>query len=174
MSARIRPYQPSDVAALFEAAVESTEAVFPWLPWCHPGYQAHEAQAWVERQVAAFAAGTEYEFVIESPAGRLLGGCGLNALDRDHRRANLGYWVRSSETGRGVASTAAREAMRWAFANTDLIRLEILAAVGNVASQRVAEKAGAVREGVLRQRLLVHGVSHDAAVFSFIRAGRAR
>ena len=50
-----------------------------------------------------------------------------------------------------------------------VIRIEILAAVGNVPSQHVAEKAGAICEGILRQRLLLHGVAHDAVVFSILR-----
>jgi len=58
---------------------------------------------------------------------------------------------------------------KWAFASTELVRLEILVAISNLPSQRVAEKAGAVREGVLRRRLLLHGVSHDAVMFSLTR-----
>ena len=45
----------------------------------------------------------------------------------------------------------------------------VVFAVSNLPSQRVAEKAGAVREGVLRRRLLLHGVSHDAVMFSLTR-----
>jgi ribosomal-protein-serine acetyltransferase len=84
--------------------------------------------------------------------------------------ANLGYWVRSSETGCGIATWAAQRLAAWAFANTDVTRLEIVAAVGNTASQAVATKAGALREGVLRARLLIHGRLHDAVLFSLIRA----
>jgi len=43
-----------------------------------------------------------------------------------------------------------------------------LAATGNHASQRVAEKAGAVREGVLRKRLLVKGQTQDAVLYSLV------
>jgi ribosomal-protein-serine acetyltransferase len=47
--------------------------------------------------------------------------------------------------------------------------LEIVVSTVNIASLRVAEKAGAVREGTLQSRLLLHGVTHDAVVFSFVR-----
>jgi len=111
---------------------------------------------------------------VEAPPEKLallkefLGGCGLNYLDRFNRRANLGYWVRASETGRGVATRAVRLLIDWAARETDLDRLEIVVALDNNASLRVAEKAGAVREGVLRHRLWIHGVAHDAAVFSIL------
>jgi RimJ/RimL family protein N-acetyltransferase len=93
----------------------------------------------------------------------------LNQIDEAHRTANLGYWVRTSAAGQGVTSQAVRLLAEWAFANTNLERLEIVAAVGNVRSQRVAEKADALREGLLRSRLYLHGQPHDAVVYSIIR-----
>jgi RimJ/RimL family protein N-acetyltransferase len=57
---------------------------------------------------------------------------------------------------------------KFGFAELGLQRIEILAAIPNIASQRVAEKAGAVREGVLRKRLLIRGVSQDAVMFSLV------
>ncbi len=165
----IRPYTLDDAPRLFEAARESTAEVYPWLPWCRPEYSLAEAQEWVEKQVRQSAERVEFPFAIVSADGRFLGGCGLNQIDPIHRRANLGYWVRTSATRRGVASAAVRQLAAWAFANTDLVRLEIVAAVGNQASLRVAEKAGAIREGIARSRLLFHGASHDAVVFSIVR-----
>ena len=58
---------------------------------------------------------------------------------------------------------------RWAFESVGLERIEIVAATGNHASQSVAERVGATREGIARKRLNVHGVQHDAVVFSLIR-----
>ena len=165
----IRPYLSGDENALFEAASESVRRIHRFLPWCRPGYTFAEAAAWVERQVAAFPAGTEYDFVIVSPSGRFLGACGLNQLDTVNRRANLGYWVRTSAMRRGVATAAVRRVVEWAFANTDLGRLEIVVSTRNAASLKVAEKAGATREGVLRRRLVLHGRPHDAVMFSFVR-----
>jgi RimJ/RimL family protein N-acetyltransferase len=72
--------------------------------------------------------------------------------------------------GRGAAVAAVRQVADWAFAQTELVRLEVVCAVGNVRSQRTAERAGAVREGVLRQRLLIHGQAHDAVMHSILRS----
>jgi RimJ/RimL family protein N-acetyltransferase len=63
---------------------------------------------------------------------------------------------------------ATRLAARFGFEQLGLQRIEIVAAVGNVPSQRVAEKAGATREGVSRKRLLIHGESLDAVLFSLV------
>jgi ribosomal-protein-serine acetyltransferase len=170
----LRAYEPEDAPALWEAARESVGEVYPWLAWCHPQYSMAEAEQWVRSRAPLAAEGREYAFAIVGADGRLLGGCGVNQINRAHRLGNLGYWVRTSATRRGVATEAVRQVADFAFGNTDLVRLEIVGAVGNDASQRVAERAGAVREGVLRQRLLVHGRPVDAVMFSLVRrAGEA-
>jgi RimJ/RimL family protein N-acetyltransferase len=140
------------------------------MPWCHPDYSIQESRQWLEIQVPAFEQGTAFEFAIVSGDGHYLGGCGLNQIDKANHRANFGFWVRSTATRRGVATAAVRLLRDWAFDNTDLIRLEVVIAEGNVASHRVAEKAGAIREGTLQRRLVLHGTVHDATTFSFTRA----
>ena len=109
--------------------------------------------------------------MIESVQGRFLGACGIDKFELENQRCNLGYWVRTSATRGGVATAAARALADWAFRSTDLVRLEILVAVGNIASRRVAAKIGAQEEGTLRSRLLLHGRYHDSILYSIIRSG---
>ena len=168
----IRPYRLDDAAALHEAAIESVWEVRPFMPWCRPDLTVDGARSWIEEQVSAFAAGRAFEFVIVAPDGRFLGGCGLTHIDEANQRANLGYWVRSSACGHGVATEAIQQLVQWTFKNTELVRLEIVVSTQNGASLRAAEKSGAVREGVLKKRLLLHGSWHDAVMLSFIRGER--
>jgi len=108
MNIRIRPYRVDDARVVVEAALESTAQAYPWMPWCHPAYALDESRSWLEAQTAAFEARTAFEFAIVSADGRYLGGCGLNQIDAVNRRANLGYWVRSTATRQGVATAAVR------------------------------------------------------------------
>jgi RimJ/RimL family protein N-acetyltransferase len=167
MSISIRPYEEADISRLYEAARESTAVIYPWLKWCHPDYSLDEARAWVLGRAEAFKSRRELEFAVVDPdrEGRFLGGVGLNAIRLT--TANLGYWVRTSERGRGVTPTAVRLLLEWAREHTTLTRVECLVAVGNSASLRVAEKVGGLRERIDHGRLLLHGVQHDAVVFSF-------
>lgn len=165
----IRAYQSEDAQALWDAARESIGEVYHWLAWCHPQYSLAEAEKWIDSRASLAALGREYTFAIVDTDGRFLGGCGLNQINRIHRLGNLGYWIRTSATRRGVATEAVRQLATFAFAKTDLVRLEIVCALGNDASQRVAERAGAVREGVLRRRLLLHGQPVDAVMYSLVR-----
>jgi ribosomal-protein-serine acetyltransferase len=165
----VRTYRDSDVDALYEAAHESIPEASLWLPWCHEKYSIEDSREFLRTRSSAAARDEWYSFGIFEPQGsRLLGGVGLNFFNRVHQLANLGYWVRTSATGRGIATSATRLVARFGFESLGLHRIEIVAALGNIASQRVAEKAGAVREGVLRQRLLIRGESQDAVMFSLV------
>jgi RimJ/RimL family protein N-acetyltransferase len=168
-SIHIRPWSEDDADALCEAVLESKVQLSPWLPWCHAQYSIEDSRSWITARLKAFPAGHDYAFGIFDEANRLLGGCGLNKISQEERMANLGYWVRSSAICCGVASSAVRLLVEWAFANTQLVRLEILASTQNISSQRAAEKAGALQEGVLRTRIFRSGKWHDCVVYSFIR-----
>lgn len=168
-SVLLRPFADDDVGRLYEAVRESIAEVSPWLSWCHQDYSIEESREFISSRARAAASEEWYSFgIFAEDTGRFLGGVGLNFINRVHRIGNLGYWVRTSAAGRGVATKAARLMARFAFEQAALHRVEILAAVPNLASQRVAEKAGAVREGVLRNRLLIGDKSQDAVLFSLI------
>jgi len=169
VTCRIRLYQDGDVEPMHAAAVESVPEMSRWLQWCHPRYSLEEARRWVAEQQRLAEEGLAYAFAVFGESGRFLGGCGINQINNANRFANLGYWVRSSETGRGVAAAAARLVADFAFRKTNLIRLEIVCAVDNVRSQRVAEKLEAVREGTLRSRLLLPNGPSDAIIYSLVR-----
>jgi ribosomal-protein-serine acetyltransferase len=110
-----------------------------------------------------------YEFAIfDAGDGAMLGGCGLNGVDKINYRANLGYWVRTGRTGQGIATAATQMLAKWGFEKLKLKRIEILVAVSNRRSLRVAEKAGAKFEGVLRNRINLNGKNEDAAMYSLI------
>ena len=105
----------------------------------------------------------------------VVGGIGVRFLsDLDDGCAEIGYWVAAEARGRGVATAATRAAARWAFgAVPELARIQLRADVENVASNRVAEKAGFTREGVLRaQRYNARlGRRADFAMWSLLARG---
>jgi len=166
---QLRPYTAEDAESLHAAVRESLAELSRWLPWAHPAYALGESREWIAAREGLAARGLEHHFAIVDDAGGYVGGCGINQINRVHRFGNLGYWVRTAATGRGAATAAVARLAEWAFRETDLVRLEIVCAVGNERSQRVAERAGAVREGLLRDRLLIHGRAHDAVMYSLTR-----
>jgi len=166
---RLRPYRADDVEPMYLAARESLAEVSPWMAWCHADHGIDDSRRWVQSRESDWKAGEEYSFVVvDATGGAPVGACGLNKFDHINRRANLGYWIRTSETGRGLATAAARLLARWGFERVGLTRIEIVAAVGNFASQRVATKLGAVHEGVLRNRCFLADGPRDAHSYSLI------
>ena len=162
----LRPCRPSDTDAVYTAVRESIDEVSKWAPWCPPDYSMLHCKPWLESRAAAWSDGKEFDFVIlDARNGAFLGGCALNNINQTHNFANLGYWIRTDRTGRDVATAAVRLVAKFGFETLGFTRLEIVAAVGNEASQRVAEKTGATREGVLRNRL----VMAKLVKFSFMR-----
>jgi len=159
-----------DVDEIFTAVRESVPELLPWMAWSHSDYERIETAEWVRSTQQAWANDTEYSFVItDRVTGAFLGTCGLNAVDRLNRWANLGYWVRTGCTRRRIATRAATLLAGCGFRDLRLDRIEIMVATPNEPSQRVAAKIGTTREGVLRRRLRVGETSYDAVVFSLIR-----
>jgi ribosomal-protein-serine acetyltransferase len=155
---------------LYEAIVESRAELSPWMEWVHPEYSIAETEQWVVRCRKAWEADSSFGFtIVEHHTSQILGGCSIT-MDRPlHRNGSIGYWIRTSRTKQGFASEAATLLAQFGFAQLGLIRIEIFVAAGNIASQRVAEKVGALREGLLRNRLLIRGQPRDAYVFSLVR-----
>lgn len=166
---RLRLPVLADAGALAAAVQASLAEVSAWMDWCGPGYDPASAASWIEATLAARERGEAFEFLMVDAGGDVLGCCGLNGVDAVNRRANLGYWVRSDVTKRGVARAAVRQLLDFAFTVTALERLEILVAVGNAPSLAVAAAIGANREGLQERRLRIHGVFHDAVSFAVLR-----
>ena len=165
----LRPYRLSDADETYQAIRESLAELSPWLPFAHEDYSIRESRDWIKKRPGEWKKGISYDFAIFDAVDRLyLGGCGLNNIDKMNRRANLGYWVRTDRTGQGIAVAATMLLAKWGFEVLKLNRIEILVAVENQRSLRVAEKVGAKREGILRNRLLIRDKAHDGMMHSLI------
>ncbi len=162
----LRPPTEADIPSVYEAAASSRNELAPWMPWCHANYNMTDAESWIRE--ATTSDSVRPFLLLDETETLCLGTCSLNSIDPRLRCANLGYWVRTSHVGRSIASAATLKVAEFAFDQLDLVRVEIVAAVGNQASQRVAEKVQATREGILRNGL-VHGDNPlDAVMFSLI------
>ncbi|MEO5715844.1 MAG: GNAT family N-acetyltransferase [Luteolibacter sp.] len=165
----IRPYQTEDIDAVYAAADESREHIAKWMGWMTPDYTRDDAEKWVGHALASWESGVAYEhLIIDAADGSVVGSCGLNHLNRVNGVCNLGYWVRASRLGEGAARQAALLLRDFGFETVGLNRLEIVVAVGNPFSRKVAESTGAVYEGILRLRLMVGEISHDSHMFAFL------
>lgn len=169
----LRPFDDGDAAAFAAAARESVATAGRWMPWCSETYGEQDALDWFAACRADAAAGTAHEFgIFDRETAAFIGGAGLNLINHQHLYGNLGYWVRQSWQGQGVAVRCVQALATHAFDALGLRRVEIVVAEGNSPSEAVAHKCGARLECVARQRLHIRSVSVPASVFSLVADAR--
>jgi len=165
----LRPFEFGEEKALHQAVHESLPELEPWMSWANEKYTNETALNFITLTRAYWSNGTLYAFAItDAKTGAIIGGCSLSHLHPVYHFCNLGYWVRSSRHGEGIAGRATQLAARFAFEKVKLIRAEIVIAVGNERSKRVAEKVGAHYEGILLNRMIVGKQVCDAHMFSLL------
>jgi RimJ/RimL family protein N-acetyltransferase len=106
---------------------------------------------------------------VDAADDRLLGSVGIDEIDWEESRCDVGYWAVAAERGRGVIPRAIRLLCGWAFDELPIQRIGIQADPENAASRRTAEKAGFTYEGVLRSWYVNKDRRHDAASYSLLR-----
>ncbi len=168
----LRPWSDVDLDAIVRRI--NDPEIGTYLDLVPQPYTPADAREWFAITAGWWEEGTSATFGIhvDSIEGAV-GGIGVRFLaDIDEGCAEVGYWVGAEARGRGVATKATRAVARWAFAAVPgLARLQLRADVQNIASNRVAEKAGFTREGVLRsQRFNARmGRRVDFAMWSLLR-----
>ncbi|BBT68276.1 hypothetical protein WP8S18E04_36600 [Aeromonas caviae] len=103
----IRPFEPADADEFVRAAHESIETVGKWMSWCSLSFARESALEWFASCDQDRAAGRAFDMgIFCATTGQLLGGAGINQLSPHHRYSNIGYWVRQSRQGYGIARQA--------------------------------------------------------------------
>lgn len=171
---QFRPFTFDDVPDFAAAVRESTSTLPAWMPWASAHYSEADAHAWIEQCRQGWEERRVFEFgIFDMASGAFVGGCGLNQFNHQHQFCNLGYWVRESFQRRGAATQAVGALSRFAFDELKLGRVEIVIGRGNTASLGAARKAGALEEGVARNRLKLGERFIDAHVLAVVPPGSA-
>ena len=164
----VRAWQLGDEAALARHA-NNREI---WLnlrdQFPHP-YTLEHAKAWVELASVESPA-THFAIVLEEAVG----GIGFDLQgDIGRQSAEIGYWLSAAHWNKGLMSAAVRAVTDYAFEQFSLTRIFAVPYDTNIASQRVLEKVGYVREGVLRRSAIKDGVVLDQVVYAMTDRDRA-
>lgn len=170
----MRIWRPADAPLLMEAISSSLAALDEWTPWVIP--EPFKVETLEERLMKFhddFHAGEHFIYAILDPQEtRVLGSAGL--YGRVGPRAfEIGYWIRTDATGRGLATQASAELMRIAFANPDIDRLEIRCEPENIASVTIPRRLGFTlresldlepKDGVARQLMVWEQLANGKAL----------
>ncbi len=161
----LRPWRDSDVRDVAKACRDPEIARWTTVP---DHYSEADARAFLLYRYDALLAGTTAPFAVVSAGDELLGSIALMRIDWQHTRGEAGYWLASWARGQGHATRALRLISRWGFTALGLGRIELFAATGNRASQSVAERAGFVREAVLRSYMRGKLAQEDMVAYGLL------
>jgi ribosomal-protein-alanine N-acetyltransferase len=135
----------------------------------HP-YELDHALAWIGNQRKEAVRGRAANFAVRlADSGRLIGCVGLRDIDRDHRQAELGFWIGREYWGQGYAREAAKAVIGYGFEVLDLNRIYAHHMARNPAAGKVLLHIGMKREGLMRQRVRKWGVFEDVVLYAILR-----
>ena len=163
----IRLVEETDLADLL--AINGDDEVTRYLPYA-TWQSLSDGQAWFKRMAALNATGTGLQFVaVEKSTGRVVATCLLFRYDEQSARAELGYVLGRAHWGRGFMHEALSALITYAFDFYALRRLEAEVDPANDPSNRLLQKLGFTREGLLRQRWFDKGSVHDTNIYGLLR-----
>jgi len=168
----IRCWDPRDAPLLKDAVDTSLDHLRPWMPWAHLEPQTIDEKIALLRSFRSrFDAGDDFVFgVFSSDEREVFGGSGLHRRVGD-RAFEIGYWLRASALGRGLATEMTAALTRVAFEICEVDRVEIRVDAGNERSLNVPRRLDYVEEARLRRRLPAASPGDppgDAVIFSMI------
>jgi len=163
----LRPFSPDDAPHLArlcaDREIASTTLLIP-----HP-YTLEDARSFIRTQTDAWEQGTAAVFAVTlRETGELLGAIGLH-LEREHHRAEVGYWIGTAHWNRGFATESVKAVVRFGFEDLGLHRIHAHHFDRNPSSGRVLLKAGFEFEGTLRDHVFKWGAYEDCRLYGIVR-----
>lgn len=170
----LRPPRTGDGPALHEALVESLPALrrhLASLPWVSAEQTPESAETYCRTGEANFLSRKDLPFLaFEKRTGALVASAGLHRTVWQTPKTEVGYWCRTTATGRGLVTEAVSALAAYAFEHIAAVRVELITDEENVASRGVAQRAGFALEGVLRsERRALDGSLRNTCVYARLR-----
>lgn len=167
---RLQRFTRRDAGTLDEGIRISLPDLNQWLPWARLDYTTGDTTAFIRESVQAWKEDRAWDYSIrlKDDPGRHLGNVSLWTVSKLGKIAEIGYWIRSDATNGGICTEAVDRLLEEAFGALGYHKVVLRIAIGNDASDRVAEKLGFTREGVLREELLIRGNWVDHSLWSLL------
>lgn len=168
----LKRFGKRDAEPLLAAVHASLPELSQWMPWAHSQYGRDDAAGFVRDSQMSWKEGRAYDFAIRRPEAteRHLGNVSIWSVSRLGRVAEIGYWTRTEDTACGIATEVTGRMLRVGFDDLNMHKINLRIAVGNKHSERVAEKLGFTREGVLREELMIQSKWVDHTLFSLLES----
>jgi RimJ/RimL family protein N-acetyltransferase len=165
---RLRRWRESDVAAIVAACSDPPVARF--IPTIPTPYTEEDAQSWLESQEPGRLAGRSLAFAIADADTDVVRGAISVRVDASTLTGSVGYWLTPSARGHGYTTVSLRLLCGWLFETFELGRIELTTDPENFPSQRVAQRCGFQKEGLLRSHMRQQhtGERRDSLMWSLL------
>ncbi len=162
----LRPWQGSDLPVLERASADEYVAEIERLP---TPFTETGGREWINRKLSLRDAGRGWAFaIVELASSEVVGGIGIR-FRHPPDAAEPGWWMIAGKRNEGLAERAGRLLCRWALTDdTGIARIQATVEPRNLASQRLLEKLGFVREGLLRSYSAWRGGRQDVFLYSLL------
>ncbi|GEK89447.1 ribosomal-protein-serine acetyltransferase [Alkalibacterium putridalgicola] len=151
---KLKEYQ--DSKKVFELIDASRDQLQQWMTWVDEVQSPDDVDKVTRRQLLQFVKKEAMHFVVLYN-GEVAGDISLKEINWSIKSAEIGYWLGSAYTGKGIMTRAVRSILDYAFDELGLHKVEIWAAEENVKSRRIPERLGFVQEGTRRDDELIGG-----------------
>ncbi len=172
----IRSPRPGDGPEMHAAIRESIEDLSLWMAWPKEHRTVDDSEASARRARVAFLQRSELRLHLYlKGTDTLVGSSGLQEIDWEVPKFEIGYWCRTKLTGRGYITEAVRGITEFAFDALGARRVEIRCDSRNLPSARVAERAGFLLEGELHNNEIgTDGTVRDTLIFALTPEHRSK
>lgn len=172
---RLRCPREGDGLVVHEAVVESLAELRAWpasLPWAMGEPSVVASESFCRDSAASFITRSALVYLAFESSGKLVAITSLHSINWHVPKFELGFWCRSSLTGRGYTKEAIGELVRYAFESLGASRVEALPDEQNMGSRAVCESVGLKLEGVLKnERITPEGSLRNTCVYAAARSG---
>lgn len=138
----LRPFRRKDTTPVHEAVRASLPELSEYLPWA-VNYQRSVTAQFVKDSIGAWTSGRAFDFSIRSLDDEdiHLGNVSVWFTSRANAVGEVGYWIRSESTNKGIGTEATARALQVAYEELHMHRVTTRIAAGNVASERIVSKS---------------------------------
>jgi len=163
---KLKDYQDSE--AVFQLIDQSREHLKQWMPSVEDIHSVEDVNKRMRKHLKELTEQEGIHFLIYYK-NDLAGSISIKEIDWQVRSAELGYWLGSGFTGRGIINRTSTALLEYVFEEMDLHKVEIWVAEKNAKSRRIPEHLGFIKEGMRRDNELIDGTYYNMVIYGLLK-----
>jgi len=157
-----------DAPLLFKLVDDNREILKKWLAWVPGVKEAKDSRKFISKCLKEYKEKTALEMGVWRN-GKLIGCIGLHNIEKDNKKATLGYWLSKNSQGKGAMTLAVKALVGYGFNKLNLNRIDLKAGKENVKSRAIPERLSFKQEGIMRDDVCVDNRYVDHVIYGVLK-----